>query len=156
MKYTPSQVRQVVGLPQETLRHWRATFAFLADNRGQGPTYRVGQILVLAVIKQLVRDCGISVGALKAVEDALCRTLARAHWSMLATSVLRVRLSEGEVEALEGLTVPIGNTAALLLPLAGVIAQLRAELIDLDVPDPQQSLAFPPLGVSPTAEKVRA
>jgi len=144
VKYTPSQVRQAVGLPQETLRHWRAIFSFLQDVRGQGPTYRAAQILALAVVKGLVRDCGVSVGALKPVEAALYGALSGAHWSALERSALCVSVATGDVTTAEGRSVPIGDHPLLVLPLGGVIASLRRELTGLEVLDPQQSFSFPP------------
>ena len=157
MKYTPSQVRQAVGLPQETLRHWRATFAFLQDVRGQGPTYRSGQILALAIVKRLVQDSGVTVGALKRVEAGLVRIVSGAHWSALERGALCLCLATGEATLVEGPAVSVGAAALLVLPLAPVIAELRRDLTGLEVLDPQQSFGFPPHDVAPaSAEKVRA
>jgi hypothetical protein len=156
VKYTPSQVRQAVGLPQETLRHWRGTFGFLQDIRGHGPVYRPGQILALAIIKRLVQDCGITVGSLKPVGGDLYAAVNGSHWSALERSCLLINLKEGAVAVVDGRSVAVDDIALLVLPLTPIIAELRRELTGMELLDPQQSFAFPPHGVSSPAEKARA
>lgn len=155
MKYTPSQVRQAVGLPQETLRHWRAQLSFLQDVRGQGPVYRASQVLALAIVKRLVQACGVAVGTLKAVDEGLYRALSGSHWSLLEGACLCIDLPAGRVFVVEGRTAPLGENPLVALPLGPVIAELRVQLTGLEVLDPQQSFAFPPLEVA-APEKARA
>ena len=66
MRYTPSQVRHVVGITQETLRHWRRALPSLGGLKGHAPVFRPGQLLGLAVIRVLVEDVGLTVGSLRA------------------------------------------------------------------------------------------
>ncbi len=156
MKYTPGQVRQAVGLPQETLRHWRGTFSFLQDIRGQGPVYRSGQVLALAIIKRLVQECGVTVGSLKPIDGDLYRAVNGAHWSALDGNCLLINLKDGTVAVVDSRSVAVGDTAILLLPFAPVIAELRRELTGMELLDPQRSFTFPPHGVASPAEKARA
>ena len=156
MKFTPSQVRQAVGLPQETLRHWRGTFAFLRGIRGQGPVYRSGQILALAIIKRLVQECGITVSSLKPVEGDLFRAVKGTLWSALDGNCLLINLKEGKAAVVDGRYVAVGEAALVLLPFRPVIAELRRELTGMELLDPQQSFAFPPHGMDSPAQKARA
>lgn len=156
VKYTPSQVRQAVGLRSETLRHWRGTFGFLQDIRGHGPIYRPSQILALAVIKRLVQDCGVAVGSLKPVEGELYAAVNGTHWSALESRCLLINLKGGAVTVVDGRSVAVDDTALLVLPFAPVIAELRRELTGVELLDPQQSFAFPPHGMSAPVEKASA
>lgn len=148
MQYTPGQVRQAVRLPQETLRHWRAVFTFLAGIRGQGPSYRPAQILTLAIIKRLVQDCGLSVSSLKAVEAQLYNLVQHRHWTALELGSFALTLSTGEATFVEGRSAVARDNALILLPLGPVISELRVALTGMEVLDNQPSLNFPPVAVT--------
>jgi MerR HTH family regulatory protein len=156
VNFTPGQVRQAVGLPQETLRHWRGTFSFLRDIRGHGPVYRPGQILALAIIKRLVQDCGLTVNSLKPVDGDLYGAVNGTHWSALESSCLAIDLKGGSVAVVEGRSVDVHDSALLVLPFAPVITHLRRELTGMELLEPQQSFAFPPHAVGSLAEKASA
>ncbi len=155
MQYTPGQVRQALGLPQETLRHWRAVFSSLDGIRGQGPAYRPSQILALAIIKRLVDDCGLPVGALKGVDAELFEVAQSRHWTVLEQGSLLVFPGRGAVEFIDGRAAVAGDQPFILLPLAPVIAQLRRALTGMEVLDDQQSFAFRPVPMSQDPAKAR-
>ena len=155
MQYTPGQVRQALGLPQETLRHWRAVFSSLDGIRGQGPAYRPSQILALAIIKRLVDDCGLPVGALKGVDAELFEVAQSRHWTVLEQGSLLVFPGRGAVEFIDGRAEVAGDQPFILLPLAPVIAQLRRALTGMEVLDDQQSFAFRPVPMSQDPAKAR-
>jgi hypothetical protein len=151
VQYTPGQVRQAVKLTQETLRHWRAVFTFLAGIRGQGASYRPAQILTLAIIKRLVEDCGLSVSALKTVEVQLFDVVQTQHWTVLERGSLSFAPSAGEATFIEGRSAAAKDCAIILLPLGPVISELRVALTGMEVLDAQPSLHFPPVAVTPEA-----
>jgi hypothetical protein len=87
VRYTPSQVRQVVGITQETLRHWRAALASLAGLKGHAPVFRPGQLLGIAVVRVLVEEFGIGVSALKAVDRDIFAICSALQWVRLAGAI---------------------------------------------------------------------
>jgi hypothetical protein len=123
--------------------------------RGQGPAYRPSQILALAIIKRLVDDCGLPVGALKGVDAELFEVAQSRHWTVLEQGSLLVFPGRGAVEFIDGRAAVAGDQPFILLPLAPVIAQLRRALTGMEVLDDQQSFAFRPVPMSQDPAKAR-
>lgn len=77
MRLTQGQVRELVGISEETFRTWRAIFGSLA--RRKGATFGLGEALALCVVHDLTRELGVRVGQLAdagpAIFDA-CETAA--------------------------------------------------------------------------------
>jgi len=63
MNYSPSQIRQIVGIPQETLRHWRKVFPPISKRNGWH-SFSTGDALALLIIKELSLSIGIQVNSI--------------------------------------------------------------------------------------------
>lgn len=148
MRYTPSQVRHVVGITQETLRHWRRALPSLAGLKGHAPVFRPGQLLGLAVIRTLVEDLGLTVGALRAADHDIFELCSSPQWVRLAQGYLLLRPAEGRVQFVETVMEKDLERASILLPLEPVVASLREALLEVTLEEAQQSMVFPPLDVS--------
>ena len=148
MRYTPSQVRQVIGIPQETLRHWRAVLPSLAGLKGHAPVFRPGQLLGLAVVRVLVEDLGLSVGALKAADRDIFEICGSPQWLRLARGYLLVRPADGSAKFLDTLADADVGQASIVLPLDRIVASLREALLEVSSEEAQHSIVFPPVGLS--------
>lgn len=157
MRYTTGQVRQVIGIPQETLRHWRSVLPSLAGLKGHAPVFRPGQLLGLAVVRVLVEDMGLSVGTLKTVDREIFEICGSPQWVRLARGYLLVRPTDGSAKFLDTLTDADVKQASILLPLDRIVTSLREALLEVGSEEAQHSIAFPPLGLSDrrTAESER-
>jgi hypothetical protein len=147
VRYTPSQVRQVVGISQETLRHWRSTLSSLSGLKGHAPTFRPGQLLGLAVVRTLVEDLGLSVGALKGVERRIFDVCSSPQWVRLERGYLLVRPADGSAQFLDKITNDNVDRVSIVLPLERIVTSLREVLLEVYPEDAQQSLVFPPVDV---------
>lgn len=148
MRYTPSQVRQVVGITQETLRHWRSALPSLAGLKGHAPVFRPGQLLGLAVVQALVENLGLSVGALKSVDRDIFEICSSPQWIRLARGYLLVRPADGSAKFLDKLTDGDMERVSIVLPLDRVVTALREALLEVTPEEAQQSIVFPPMDVS--------
>ena len=148
MRYTPSQVRHVVGITQETLRHWRRVLPSLGGLKGHAPVFRPGQLLGLAVVRVLVEDLGLSVRALRTAEHDIFDICGSPQWVRLAQGHLLVRPTEGCVTFVDRVLDSDLQRPAILLPLEPIVTSLRLALLEVSPEDAQQSMAFPPLDVS--------
>ena len=148
MRYTPSQVRHVVGITQETLRHWRRTLPSLGGLKGHAPVFRPGQLLGLAVVRVLVEDLGLTVGALCTVERDIFDICGSPQWIRLAQGHLLVRPIEGQVTFVDTVSENDLERPAILLPLEPIVTALRLALLEVAPEEAQQSIAFPPIDVS--------
>ncbi|MBY5440237.1 hypothetical protein GR204_29975 [Rhizobium leguminosarum] len=148
MRYTPSQVRHVIGITQETLRHWRRALPSLGGLRGHAPVFRPGQLLGLAVVRVLVEDLGLTVGALRSAERDIFDICSSPQWIRLAQGHLLVRPIAGKVTFVDTISDSDLDSPAILLPLEPIVTTLRLALLEVAPEEAQQSLAFPPVDVT--------
>jgi hypothetical protein len=148
MRYTPSQVRSVVGITQETLRHWRRALPSLSGLKGHAPVFRPGQLLGLAVVRVLVEEVGLPVGALHSAERDIFAICSSPQWLRLAQGHLLVRPAEGQVIFVDRVSDSDLERPAILLPLEPIVTALRLALLEVAPEEAQQSITFPPLDVS--------
>jgi hypothetical protein len=151
MRYTPSQVRQAVGITQETLRHWRKSLASLSGLKGHAPAFRPSQLLGLAVVRSLIEDAGIGVRHLVAVEQEIFSICHASTWQHLARGCLVMTPKLAEVRFALEAAVGHETELAIVVPLKPIVDRLREALLEVSPDDMQQSLAFPPLDLSPAS-----
>jgi hypothetical protein len=75
VNYTPGQLRDAVGIGQETYRHWKKALAPLRRDAGHSPCFTAGDLLAAAIVKTFVANYGMRVSALSALAGGgLCQT----------------------------------------------------------------------------------
>lgn len=144
VNFTPGQLRDAVGLGQETYRHWKKALAPLRREAGHSPCFTAGDLLATAIVKILVTEYGMRVSALSALADGVFGQCNSRSWPMLERSMIvldiageRVSIqSEGSGLALDG--------PAMVVPLATLIESLRHTLL-AGGDDGQEMLRFPPV-----------
>jgi len=146
MRYTPAQLKEALGITEETLRHWRKALPPLKGKRGYSPCFSPGDLLALKVITRL-HGLGISVSQLKPHADTLFQICSQAAWFGL----------EGKVVVYDGQALEMVAAGAegcwsqevrIAAPLGPLIRQLRLRLSEEDPHPAQPEIAFPPLGVA--------
>lgn len=147
MRYTPGQVRQIVGVSQETLRHWRSVFGSLDGVRGAAPSFRPGQVLGLAVVRWIVEEIGLSVGALKGAERPIFEICGGEQWGRLARGYLLVKPVENEARFVAAVSEDMIGRGALVVPFAPIVAGIQEALFDVAPEEDQKSFPFPPMEV---------
>jgi hypothetical protein len=146
MQLTPGQLRDVVGISQETLRHWRATLEPLKSTRGHGPSFKPAQVLGAAVIKAIVEECGVSVRSLKSAAPVLFDVCAHPNWEVLSRGRIALQLSSGSAEFLDEGQLPPSAPTLILIAMAPIVRRLRQALFD--VPSEEQAkLHLSPMNV---------
>ena len=149
VRYTPSQLREAVLLPQETYRHWKKVLPPLCRDTRQSPCFTAGDLLAVSIVRTLTRS-SIPVGALTTIAEELFRICNATSWPVLERSTLLLDLPRQRLELQpesEALTFP---TLTLVCPLQPLVGHLRNVLLADGSPD-QQRLHFPPVPVSPKA-----
>ena len=147
MRYTPAQVRQIVGVSQETLRHWRSVLGSLDGVRGAAPSFRPGQVLGLAVVRWIVEEIGLSVGALKGAERPIFEICGGEQWGRLARGYLLVKPVENEARFIATVSEDMIGRGGLVVPFAPIVAGIREALFDVAHEEDQKSFPFPPMEV---------
>lgn len=150
MRYTQSQVRDVLSLTLQTYRYWAAAVPHLASRTGKAATFSAGDILGLAFTKEACVGMEASVSRLKIGLDAMFVTLNGTPWPSIEGCVLALAPDRAEFLSLQDLVGHGGLTGpTLIIPCLPVMDALRARLLPdgAGQRDPQAHL--PLLGRAP-------
>jgi len=148
MKYTPLQLRQVVEINQETLRHWRKVLPPLKERKGYAPCFTAGDALALKIIKEIVENLHIRIQALQPVSEELFNICRRTLWQRLERQYLVIQFSEKRIEICEGSAIKdlVMTGAILVFALKPYIEDLRNRLTEGDRQE-QIEMSFPLIGL---------
>lgn len=154
MRYTPGQFRDLVGLSQEALRHWRSKLPSLQGARGHGPAFTAGQVLAAAVVKALIDECGVTVGVLRPVSERLFEVCAQPDWDTYLSSYLTIHLGSGAVRLIKMADPMPVDQPIILFPMRGVVERLRLALLSASGKE-QAALNFPPVSLGKSTKAAR-
>lgn len=154
MKYSQAQVREILGVGPETLRHWRRVLSPLQAKAGRTPLFTFGDIVAVAVAQRAVERLGLNVGHLRGAAAALFDLCNRVEWAS-AEDELIVIAADPDAKRSAALDVVLQVSAdrlseciarldvAAVVPLRAVLDQVRLHLV-LEAPIEQRQLPFPP------------
>lgn len=158
VNYTPGQLRNAVGIGQETYRHWKKALAPLRREAGHSPCFSAGDLVATAIVKILVSDYGVRISALSALAEGVFEVCNARSWPMLERSLIVLNIPGGRVSVHpEGSGLAL-DAPAMVLPLGMLIENLRRTLLAGD-DDGQEMLRFPPVvqpAISPPRRAGRA
>jgi DNA-binding transcriptional MerR regulator len=144
MRYVPAQVKEALGISEETFRHWRRALLPLSGKRGYGPCFSPRDLLGLKVISQF-HALGVPVRNIAPHASKLFDACSGA-WFGLEQKVM---VFDGQ--ALEVLLAPQESSlmarASVVVPLRPLINELRQRLSEEEDSSPQTEIAFPPIGM---------
>ena len=149
VRYTPGQLRDAVGISQETYRHWKKALPPLRGGAGHGPRFSVGDLLAVVVVRILTNDFAIRVGAISVIARTLFETCNAVPWPALERGKLVVDLAAGELQFIQDTESAAFRTPVLVIPLRSSILRLRAALLTELGREPQRALPFPPTPTTP-------
>jgi hypothetical protein len=139
VEFTQARVREIIAIPTETMRHWRKVLPSLAERRRHAKL-SAGDLLALAVIRELVRVAGINSSAIAPYAATLFTICNSRPWHSLAQSRIQI---EGEVAKLvsSNSAAPVVSGPVISIQLSHIIEQLvgrlgarSAEQIELSFP----------------------
>ena len=151
--FTPGQLRDAAGLTQETYRHWKKALPPLYREAGHSPCFTAGDLLATAIVRLVVLDFGIRVGALAGLADALFYGCNERSWPALERSVLLIDLAREAIQLKPESSTLVFDDPAIVVPLRQIIDRLRRALLAGD-DDGQEVLRFPPVA-QPAADERR-
>ena len=147
MKLTPLQIREIVGISQETLRHWRRVLPPLIERNGHAPCFTAGEALALKIVRDIVETLQVRVQAFQPLADELFNICRGINWPRLEQQCLLIRFVEPRVEVCPGSTIPAEALKGTMLVVAlnPHIEALRARLTESE--NIQHEIPFPPIGL---------
>lgn len=148
MKFTVGQLRETVGLSEETFRHWKRVLPPLRSRTGRAATFSVGDLLAAAIFQHLTDHCGVRVGHLASVASKAFELCNSAPWTALDGKLLIIDLSNGECLVARDLSEMTGADALMVCFLTPIIGKLRDTLLKDQIPLAQTRLRFPMVEVA--------
>lgn len=144
MRYTQGQARDLLDVPVETLRRWRAGVPALLKHRGHGPTFSPGDVVALAIVSDLVNLYGVRVNSLSARIDQLFELCHGCSWVTLETCILVITPDHIRFTPPAGDRWDQAEGTILMIPVRPIVARLRTKLVASETGEPQARLNFPP------------
>lgn len=130
MRYTQSQVRELLSLPLQTYRYWAAAIPHLSSRAGKTSVFSAGDLLGLALTKEACIGLGVSVGRLQVGLNRMFGILDRSQWPTDDGCTLTLSTDRAEFLGLEELVFRRRlNGPTLLIPCIPVMDGLRARLL---------------------------
>ena len=148
MRYTQSQIRQLLDIPVETFRTWRDAVPALRRHRGHGPTFAPGDVIALAVLTEAVRLFGVRVGSIGVRLDELFATCNVMSWLALESCVVMIEAERVRVIPADDARRVATEQATLVVPCAPIVDRLRGSLLASEPVDRQGQLQFPPTRIA--------
>ena len=139
--YTQEQTRSVTGIGQEAIRHWRKYVPYLSTRSGKAARFSFGDLVALAVTKELTEGLGISISQVHEGVESLFHTLAQQTVIRSGSMAVLQSKSSRLVDLDEKLRLNNG-TPAVVISLDPIIEGLRSKFLSgLRLP-PQSVLPF--------------
>lgn len=148
MKLTPGQVREILGLPQETFRHWKSKLPPLANRNGHRPCFTYGDLFAIAVIQTLITQAGVQVSALAPVAEKLFNVCDMQPWAAIEQLSLVIEPAEEHIAFVAEQETPRHSGLAIIVACGPLIAKLRKALLMDQEAVSQETLKFPPTVVA--------
>lgn len=153
MRYTQSQIRELLSISVDAFRTWRDAIPALALHKGHAPNFTPGDVVAIAIVAELIRDFGVRVGAVGDRFDQLFQECRGRSWLSLESCIA---LIEADNFRLVDASLAHGRslgTSTLCVPCAPIIARLRSALTATEVDQVQGHLQFLPTSVAMQPER---
>ena len=87
MRYTQSQIRELLSISVDAFRTWRDAIPALALHKGHAPSFTPGDVVAMAIVAEPVRDLGVRVGTVGDRFDQLFKECRGRSWLSLENCV---------------------------------------------------------------------
>ncbi len=152
MRYTQSQIRDLLSISVDAFRTWRDNIPALGIHKGHAPSFTPGDVVAMAILAELVRDFGIRVGAVRDRFDQLFEECHGRSWLSLENCVVLIGPDSFRLVDTTVAHRRLSDTSSLYVPCAPIIMRLRSALTATGGDQAQGSLQFPPTSLATQPE----
>jgi hypothetical protein len=151
MRYTQSQIRDLLGVSVDAFRVWRDAVPALSAHRGHGPTFTPGEVVAMAVLAELVRDFGLRVGLMGDRLDALFNACRGQSWLSLSGCIIVLSADQARLVDVAAPRGSIQVGAHIVIACAPIVDRLQSALTATAADEVQGRLHFPPTALAAAA-----
>lgn len=145
IQFTQDQMRILSGISVETLRHWRSVVPYLAGKTGKAARFGFGDVVGLAVLREVVDNFGMQLKGVSAPVDQAFRLLSAATFADLEASVLCLTAQDAALMRIGDASRLVDT--AVVVPLAPIVERLRGQMLPVGDAPRQAPLPYPPKAV---------
>lgn len=153
MRYTQSQIRELLSISVDALRTWRDAIPALATHKGHAPSFTPGEVVAVAIVADLVRDFGIRVGTVGDRFDQLFRECRGKSWLSLENCVALIEVDSIRLVDAGAPARPSPDASTLCVPCGPIVSRLRSALTATEADLAQGYLQFPLAAIGPQTER---
>ncbi len=153
MRYTQSQIRELLSISVDAFRTWREAIPALAAHRGHAPSFTPGEVVCLAIMAELIRDFGMRVGTASDRFDQLLTECRGKSWLSLEDCVCLIDADSFSLVNVSSVQGRLWDVSTICVPCAPIIARLRVTLTATEVDQVQGNLKFPPTSLPMRPER---
>ena len=153
MRYTQSQIRELLSISVDALRTWRDAIPALAAHKGHAPSFTPGDVVAMAIVAELVRDFGARVGTVGGRFDQMFRACRGKSWLALETCVAMIEADSIRLVDDGAPPRPSPDASTLCVPCAPIVSRLRSALTATEAEMAQGYLQFPPTAIGSQSER---
>lgn len=153
MRYTQSQIRELLPVSVDAFRTWREAIPALAAHKGHAPTFTPGDVVAMSIVAELVRSFGIRIGTVGDRLDRLFRECRGQSWLSLESCVVLIDASEIRLVNAEASRRLSPDTSMIIVPCAPIVARLQSALATTEEGQSQGYLHFPPTAIAAQPER---
>ncbi|MBM7321943.1 hypothetical protein JS562_02040 [Agrobacterium sp. S2] len=153
MRYTQSQIRDLLSISVDAFRTWRDAIPALAVHKGHTPSFTPGDVVAVAIVAELVRDFGVRVGTIGGRFDQLFRECRGKSWLSLEACVALIEADSIRLVDAATFTRPSPDASTLCVPCRPIVSRLQSALTDTEADLAQGYLQFPPTAIGSPSER---
>jgi hypothetical protein len=153
MRFTQSQIRELLSISVDALRTWRDAIPVLATHKGHAPSFTPGDVVAMAIVAELVRDFGVRVGTIGGRFDQLFKECRGKSWLSLETCVALIEADSIRLVDAGTSTRPSPDASTLCVPCGPIVSRLRSALTASEADFAQGCLQFTPTAIGPQTER---
>lgn len=153
MRYTQSQIRELLSISVDAFRTWRDAIPALAMHKGHAPSFTPGDVVAMAIVAELVKDFGVRVSTVGGRFDQLFMECRGRSWLSLEHCVALIEVDNLRLVDVNAPHRPSLDASTLRVPCAPIISRLRSALTATETDDVQGYLQFPPTSVTKQPEQ---
>lgn len=153
MRYTQSQIRDLLSISVDAFRVWRDAVPALTKHRGHAPTFTPGDVVAIAVLAGLVTDFGLRVGVVGERLNRLFETCHGRSWLALENCIVIVEVDAIRLVDSSSINAVALTVSSICVPCAPIVARLQALLVAAEAEQTQGHLQFPPTAIATGASR---
>ncbi len=153
MRYTQSQIRELLSISVDAFRTWRDAIPALALHKGHAPSFTPGDVVAMAIVAELVRNFGVRVGTVSGRFDQLFKECRGRSWLSLESCVALIEADNFRLIDANAAHRRSPDTSIISVPCAPIIGRLRSALTASEIDQAQGYLQFPPTSVAKQRER---